>query len=73
MTTVIIDETSKEGQEMLIHLQNKKYATVLDDDHDWWFSISEKERESINAGLQDLANGRTIPHEQVRKLYEKWL
>lgn len=71
MTTVFIDETSKEGQEMLQFLHNKEYATVMGDD--WWFDLSDDERKSIHAGLQDLANGRTVPHEQVRKLYEQHL
>lgn len=41
--------------------------------HDWWDTISEEERKHIEAGLDDMANGRTVPHEEVRKLYEKWL
>lgn len=72
MTTVIIDETCKEGQEILQILQKKEYATVLED-NDWWCTITEEERRKINRGLQDLANGRTQTHEQVRKLYEEWL
>jgi predicted transcriptional regulator len=40
---------------------------------DWWDSISEEERQSIDEGLEDAKNGRTVPHSEVRKMYEKWL
>jgi len=36
-------------------------------------SISLKERESIQRGIEDSANGRVTPHSEVRKKYEKWL
>lgn len=36
-------------------------------------SISLKERESIQRGIEDAANGRVTPHSEVRKKYEKWL
>jgi len=75
MATVIIDDTSKDGQEMLKRLRGKDYATILSDEEaeDWWQTISEAERQSIERGLQDLANGKTVDHEQVRELYAKWL
>jgi predicted transcriptional regulator len=28
---------------------------------------------SIQAGLENIQKGETIPHEEVRKLYDKWL
>ena len=40
---------------------------------DWWDSISQEERQSIDEGLEDSKNGRTVPHSEVRKMYEKWL
>lgn len=40
---------------------------------DWWNNISEKEKESIEKGLKDIENGKTKPHHEVRKTYEKWL
>jgi len=40
---------------------------------DWIDSISIKERESVQRGLDDSANGRVTPHSEVRKKYEKWL
>lgn len=40
---------------------------------DWWNSISEEERESIEKGILDAENGKLIPHSEVMKIYEKWL
>ena len=41
--------------------------------HDWSNTISVKERESIERGLNDSKNGKVTPHSLVRKRYEKWL
>jgi predicted transcriptional regulator len=40
---------------------------------DWWNSISESEKESIEKGLKDADSGKLNPHSNARKLYEKWL
>ncbi|HSW53979.1 MAG TPA: hypothetical protein VLH59_02715 [Ignavibacteriaceae bacterium] len=40
---------------------------------DWWDEISEEEKEAIEEGLKDIAEGNVVPHEQVKKRYEKWL
>lgn len=40
---------------------------------DWWDDISEAEKAGIDRGLADSKAGRTTPHEEVRKTYEKWL
>jgi len=40
---------------------------------DWWDEISEEEKLSIERGLEDIRSGRIIPHDQVKKYYEKWL
>lgn len=40
---------------------------------DWWNSISESEKQSIEKGLQDAEAGKLNPHTNARKLYEKWL
>ncbi len=40
---------------------------------DWWNSISENEKQSIEKGLQDAEEGKLNPHTSARKLYEKWL
>lgn len=40
---------------------------------DWWLSISQSEKESIELGLKDAKSGKLNPHSKARKLYEKWL
>jgi hypothetical protein len=40
---------------------------------DWWNSISENERKSIEVGLNDAESGKLNSHSIARKLYEKWL
>ena len=40
---------------------------------DWWNSVSENEKDSIEQGLKDAESGKLNPHSSARKLYEKWL
>ncbi len=40
---------------------------------DWYNSISENEKQSIEQGLEDAENEKLNPHSTARKLYEKWL
>lgn len=40
---------------------------------DWWDSISEGEKESIEKGISDADNNKLEPHSNVRKIYKKWL
>ena len=40
---------------------------------DWWDSISENEKKTIESGLKDADSGKLNPHSNARKLYEKWL
>lgn len=40
---------------------------------DWWNSISESEKDSIEVGLKEAEAGKLNPHSKSRELYEKWL
>ena len=40
---------------------------------DWWNSISENEKQSIELGLEDAESGKLKEHSEARALYEKWL
>ena len=40
---------------------------------DWWNSISENEKDSIDLGLKDAESGKLNSHSKARELYEKWL
>jgi predicted transcriptional regulator len=41
--------------------------------YDWWNKIPKQERKSIDEGLADIKAGRIKSHEEVKKLYVKWL
>jgi hypothetical protein len=36
---------------------------------DWWDDLSEPVKASIERGLKDIEEGRTTPHEEVKKRY----
>lgn len=40
---------------------------------DWWNTVSEDEKISIEKGITDASNQNLKPHSSARKLYEKWL
>ncbi len=40
---------------------------------DWWGSISEEEKSSIEKGISDAEQQKLKPHSNARALYEKWL
>ncbi len=42
-------------------------------DHDFWDQLTDFQKESIEKGLTQIEQGKTIAHEEVMKQYEKWL
>lgn len=40
---------------------------------DFWNSISEEEKRSIEKGISEADSGKLMSHAEARKLYEKWL
>ncbi|WP_445713790.1 hypothetical protein [Flavobacterium sp.] len=56
-----------------VSILNKIMELRKKESKDWWNSISEDEKKSIEAGLNDTENGKLNDHSQARKLYEKWL
>ncbi|MGD1320051.1 hypothetical protein [Chryseobacterium sp. 2R14A] len=40
---------------------------------DWWDSISDEEKNSIEKGISEADKNDVKPHSEARKLYEKWL
>jgi hypothetical protein len=40
---------------------------------DWWETLPEEIKNSVNKGLKQAESGHTIPHSQVMKKYKKWL
>lgn len=40
---------------------------------DWWDTISDEEKDSVEKGLSEAEEGHLKPHTTARKIYEKWL
>jgi hypothetical protein len=40
---------------------------------DWWDSLSDGAKSSIELGLKDAMEGKLTPNEEVMKKYRKWL
>ena len=63
----------------IINLTNKKKILRIKDfiegelDIEPWDELSKEEKASINRGLKDIKEGRTIPFEVVKKKWEKRL
>lgn len=49
----------------------KLFRDNLSDNTDWWETISQAEKDSIDRGLKDIDGGRVIPHNDVMKKYGK--
>jgi len=39
----------------------------------FWDELSEEERNAVEKGIEDIESGKVTPHDEVRKVYEKWL
>lgn len=50
-----------------------KFLKVLKDsstkNQDWFHELSEEEKEGIERGLEDIKNGKTFSHEDVKAKY----
>lgn len=71
MTTILIDENTKDGKELIEFLRKKKSVRILDnmEEADWWTNISEKEKKAIEKGLSDIDNGKTVSYDNVKNRY----
>ncbi len=49
------------------------FTTLKGENIDWWETISEKEKDSIESGLQQLESGQRIPDNLVREKVERLL
>ena len=49
------------------------YLKVVKDsstsDHDWWDDLTDEQKQGIERGLKDIDEGRTIPHDEVKRRY----
>lgn len=51
----------------------QKLIVLKQENQDWWNSVSDAEKKSIDKGLSDAKNGNLKPHTSAKKVYEKWL
>lgn len=49
------------------------FTTLKSKNIDWWDTISDQEKDAINMGLEQLKNGKGIPHEEVKQKVDKLL
>jgi hypothetical protein len=42
-------------------------------EENWWETLPDSVKHSIEKSLEEVRKGQTIPHAEVRKKYEKWL
>jgi predicted transcriptional regulator len=72
------------GKELLSHLlqleqpQQEKVLQYIkqllqEEESDLSEKLSSEQISSIERGLQQIKEGKTIPHEEVKKRYQKWL
>ena len=40
---------------------------------DWWYEVTETERNSINKGIAEAYKEVLNPHSEAKTIYEKWL
>lgn len=50
-----------------------KISALKKEQKNWWDTISDDERASIEKGIVQADAGNLKPHSEARKLYEKWL
>ncbi|MDZ7741014.1 MAG: hypothetical protein U5Q03_04510 [Bacteroidota bacterium] len=50
-----------------------EYLKIVKDsksnDNDWWDDLSDIQKQGIERGLNDIKNGRTISHDEVKSRY----
>jgi len=75
MTTILIDENTQDGRELIEFLRKKKSVRILDEteEKDWWTIISEEEKNAIEEGLSDIEMGKTKSYNEIKKRYANWL
>lgn len=54
-------------------LIEKLFKLRRQESKEWWNSVSEAERSSIDKGIADSEKGNLHPQSQAREIYEKWL
>lgn len=57
---------SLEDEETIAYLKVVKDSKA---ENDWWKDLTAEQRSGIEKGLKDVDEGRTTPHEEVKKRF----
>lgn len=78
MTMVALKELKAQLKKDIDNADEKTILAIREifaykEEDELWNSLSEGERQSIEKGLKEVKEGKGIPHEEVKKMYSKWL
>lgn len=45
----------------------------VDADEDWWETMPDNVKADVEAALSEADKGELIPHEEIKKRYQRWL
>ncbi len=73
-----IELLRKEVTEYINHSDERMLRAVhalleADNATDRYDDISEEQKAAIDEGIRDMESGNTIPHEEMVKMYSKWI
>ena len=63
------DECELEMFKYLIY----NFDSIMVDKNDWYYTLTDEQRKQIERGLDDVKNGRVVPHKEVMKNIKKIL
>lgn len=66
----LVVETDDEG---ILSKVQTYFTSLKSKDLDWWDTISDQEKETINAGMKQLEDGEGIPHIEVKRKVDRLL
>lgn len=44
---------------------------IMDVEEDWYYTLTDEQKKQIERGIDDVKNGRVVPHEEVMKRVEE--
>lgn len=59
--------TKLEDQDTINYL--KVVKDTSSEESDWWDTLSEDQKQGVEAGLKDIEEGKVMDHEDVKKKY----
>ncbi len=61
-------ETADEKTVKMMHAMLEVNA-----DEDWWDTMPDNVKADVEAALSEADKGKLIPHEEIKKRYQKWI